>query len=193
MTTSAEWRGTRCYVAWGSELERAFVSAMLSDRSPIGCRSAAALVSQACRSVSLKRPEQPPNLTLASVQTTRRLGLRHASLREPRDDRQCVHFSRTQGEEIAGHGPGLNPEPDIYAWEKPDIMAWGLQPNCAVLNVMSRCSRRTQALCIRYAPRTCAITSALATAFTCASVHSSRVSKPKSRSRSFSGTRLISG
>jgi hypothetical protein len=29
MTTSAEWRGTRCYVAWGSELERAFVSAML--------------------------------------------------------------------------------------------------------------------------------------------------------------------
>ena len=32
MTTSAELRGTRCYVAWGSELERAFVSAMLPDK-----------------------------------------------------------------------------------------------------------------------------------------------------------------
>ena len=115
-------------------------------RNPIGCRSAAALVSQACRSVSLKRSEQPPNLTLASVKTTRRLGLRHATLCQARDDRQCVHFSRTQGEEIAGHGPGLNPEPDIYAWEKPDIMAWGLHPNYAVLDVMSRDSQPRQGL-----------------------------------------------
>ncbi len=67
------------------------------------------------RVVSLKRPKQPPNLTLASVKTTRRLGLRRASLREPRDDHERVHFSRTQGEEIAGHGAGLNPGPDIYA------------------------------------------------------------------------------
>jgi len=39
------------------------------------------------------------------------------------DERQCVHFSRAQSEEIAGHGAGLNPGPDIYAWEKPDITA----------------------------------------------------------------------
>jgi len=71
----------------------------------IGRRSATALIREARRAVSLKCPKQPPNLTLASVKTTRRLGLRHASLREPRDDRECVHFSRTQGEEIAGHGP----------------------------------------------------------------------------------------
>jgi hypothetical protein len=106
-------------------------------RDPIGCRSAAAFISQARSSVSFKRSQEPPNLPLASAEATCRLGLRHTSLREPCEDRQCVHFSRAQGEEIAGHGPGLNPGPDIYAWEKPDIMAWGLQPNCAVRIVMS--------------------------------------------------------
>ena len=66
-------------------------------RNPIGCRSAAALVSQACRSVSFKRSQQPPNLTLASVETTRRLGLRHASLCEPREDRQVCPFLSCSG------------------------------------------------------------------------------------------------
>jgi hypothetical protein len=34
-----------------------------------------------------KRSQQPANLTHASAKTARCLGLRHASLREPRDDR----------------------------------------------------------------------------------------------------------
>ena len=49
-------------------------------------------------------------------------------------------------------GPGLNPQPDIYAWEKPDIMAWGLQPNCAVLDVMSPGTRTGEGVCFGYAP-----------------------------------------
>lgn len=34
-------------------------------------------------------------------------------------------------------GRDFNPGPDIYAWEKPDIMALGLQWNFAAVDVMS--------------------------------------------------------
>ncbi len=90
------------------------------------------------------------NSSGATAKTTRCLGLRHASLREARDDRQCVHFSRAQGEEIAGHGPGLNPGPDIYAWGEPDTSILRLQAHRAVLDVMSRGPPRGQGVCFAY-------------------------------------------
>ena len=49
-------------------------------------------------------------------------------------------------------GPGLNPQPDIYAWEKPDIIAWGLQPNFVVLNVMSPDPRTGEDVYVGYTP-----------------------------------------
>ena len=111
-----------CSVSAHACVERVDHLLLIRLGNAIGRRSAAALVREARGADFLKRSEEPPNLTLASVKTTRRLGLRHACVREPRDDRQCVHFSRAQGEKIAGHGAGLNPEPDIYAWGRSQVI-----------------------------------------------------------------------